>query len=358
VAVIDTATLVIAMNILCLVLASSITLGQPQIHTVAKYKNLAVYPIYEPIGKINDSNYITLDEGLKSGLVAVSEKGESTPISRPIPSTRPNPNQQVQRLQQGGGAEVNTLWLTNKSGKRLILISGEMVKGGQQDRIIGKDAIIPSSKDPVDIGVYCVEHGRWSGPTDFKESAVSYGLALPAMRGATQSAGKGGGAVAQQQVWDKVERAKVSTNVVARTNAYADIASDKNVAKELSEYVKAIDSKFDSSRAVGVAIAINGEMVWVDRFSSNTTFRKYWPKLLSSYAMGALTNRERKPSTAPSLAEALNFTNARDGKISYDVSEFKAKVTKIDGKTSTIFRLEDLAVNPAAAVHESKVVKV
>jgi hypothetical protein len=41
------------------------------------------------------------------------------------------------------------------------LLAGEIVTGGKQDRIIGKDRLVPAESDPVDLSVFCVEPGRW-----------------------------------------------------------------------------------------------------------------------------------------------------------------------------------------------------
>jgi len=337
--------------VLVAVLGSQIQRPVPQ--NTARYKNLAVYPIYESLGAIQDSNYITLDEGLKSGTVTVTEKGGSTVIRRPVPRPRtPNPPTPAQQEYQGGAsAEVNSLWLINKSGKRLILLTGEMVRGGQQDRIIGKDTIIPPNGQPVDLGVYCVEHGRWNGKGDFEAPSLSYGVASPRIRKSAQYNAD------QQTVWNGVAQGGAALKVESGSDAYRDIAGNKGVVKQVDEYVNAIDSKFPTTKATGVAIAVNGRMVWFDRFSSNDIFRKYWPKLLRSYAMEALTNQQRMPSSPPSVSDAMNFVSDRGGKTSYEVNENKVKLTKIDNKSFQILRLEDLATKPNAVVHESKVVK-
>ncbi len=65
-----------------------------------------------------------------------------------------------------GGAQVNQLVLVNNSKRPLILLAGEIVTGGKQDRVIGKDRIIPPESDPMDLGVFCVEPGRWVGSSD------------------------------------------------------------------------------------------------------------------------------------------------------------------------------------------------
>ena len=64
------------------------------------------------------------------------------------------------------GAQVNQLVLVNNSKRPLILLAGEIVTGGKQDRVIGKDRIIPAESDPIDLGVFCVEPGRWTGSSD------------------------------------------------------------------------------------------------------------------------------------------------------------------------------------------------
>ena len=43
----------------------------------------------------------------------------------------------------------------------MILLAGEIVTGGKQDRVVGKDRIVPPHSDPIDLSVFCVEPGRW-----------------------------------------------------------------------------------------------------------------------------------------------------------------------------------------------------
>ena len=59
-------------------------------------------------------------------------------------------------------ASVNELSLINRSGKKLMLLAGEVIVGGKQDRIVQDDLIVPPVSVPVSLSVFCVEHGRWS----------------------------------------------------------------------------------------------------------------------------------------------------------------------------------------------------
>src|SRR5690348_6578831 len=114
--------------------------------------NLTVWPVVT--SDVHDSSqFLTLDEGLRSGEVVVTEASQSAGLIRrhgtPLPRTT--------------GAEVNRLVLINNSKRPLLLLAGEIVTGGKQDRVIGKDRIVPPESDPVDLSVFCVEPGRWVG---------------------------------------------------------------------------------------------------------------------------------------------------------------------------------------------------
>src|SRR5882762_5638015 len=118
-----------------------------------RHGNLTVFPVVAsksyPTGE-----FLTLDEGLRSGEVVVTEYGNVRGLIR---RHRPEIAPAIQRE----GAEVNRLVLVNNSRRPLLLLAGEIVAGGKQDRVIGKDRIVPAESDPVDLGVFCVEPGRW-----------------------------------------------------------------------------------------------------------------------------------------------------------------------------------------------------
>ena len=116
--------------------------------------NLSVFPVVAA-HSFDTREFLTLDEGLRSGEVIVTESGSVQPLMR----RRRTPH-------QNSGAQVNQLVLVNNSKRPLILLAGEIVTGGKQDRVIGKDRIIPAESDPVDLGVFCVEPGRWVGSSD------------------------------------------------------------------------------------------------------------------------------------------------------------------------------------------------
>jgi hypothetical protein len=129
--------------------------------------SLTVFPVVT--NKTYDTDgFITLDEGLRSGDVVVTEAGQARGLIR----RRPGGHQVPPVIRD---AEVNQLVLVNNSKRPLLLLAGEIVTGGKQDRVIGKDRIVPAESDPVDLSVFCVEPGRWTAANGKYEFGAAAG---------------------------------------------------------------------------------------------------------------------------------------------------------------------------------------
>lgn len=319
---------------------------------VATFGNLSVYPIYNaPVG--NGADYISLDEGLKQGTVTVTETGgQVPPLIRNRPPNGLSANQRAQVQQSQSGGTVNTLWLTNRSGKKLFIMTGEIVAGGKQDRIIQKDVLIPPSKEPVNLSVFCVEQQRWQATdsSGFKPAAGGAGgLADPTLRGKSQNDRN------QQAVWSQVESTSRRLKTENATKTYQANLNDPKLKQSVEGYVKAIEKAFPVDRASGAVVAINGKLVWMDRFMGNGTFRKYWPKMIRSYAIDAIQSQERMPTPKPPTYDAaMRFASARDGKATHEAEDGVWQLTKIESAVHVIFELTDLTPTKDVLVHASK----
>ena len=193
-----------------------------------RHGNLTVFPVIAsksyPTGE-----FLTLDEGLRSGEVVVTEAGAVQGLIRRHPISNMH-----------DGAQVNRLVLVNNSKRPLLLLAGEIVSGGKQDRVIGKDRIIAPESDPVDLSVFCVEPGRWVATSErFGASEAVYGggaggttggildpkkAAPMAMMAQPSVRAKAMGDQNQQEVWAEVrkQREEVSANLVAAAPPVAD----------------------------------------------------------------------------------------------------------------------------------------
>jgi hypothetical protein len=342
--------------------------------------NLLLFPVVRANGKtVAATPFLTLDEGIKSGQVEVTEAGRVRGLVRRRGTVdqdgrfRPVPQPDGNRYR---GDEVNTLVLVNNSGKPLLLLAGEIVTGGKQDRVIAKDRIVPPGGEPIDLGVFCIEPGRWTASSETFGAAAK----MPAHSFMVQPTVREKAMVAQdqQQVWDSV-RGSISQMQVAAapsgngsmvgglgsarsmgTTSYAKVMEDSTVSAKVDEaaaqVMKSRDQVLAQLRkegAIGVVVAVRGEIVWADLFADTDLLSRYWTKLVRSYAAESLT--EGETHAAPSEADAQRFLNAPSGGTETsvgDVGVYRYRELR-SGGTET-FVLESLLPGTGYDVHISK----
>ena len=125
-----------------------------------------------------------------------------------------------------GGAQVNQLVLINRGKRPLLLLAGEVVSGGKQDRIIAKDRIIPIGAKPLPLDVFCVEHSRWtSGDAKIFRSAND---------GSSHRARKGRVDQDQSQVWAAVRGDMAAANGASDNGSNLAVAPPPISSQQLS----------------------------------------------------------------------------------------------------------------------------
>jgi hypothetical protein len=63
------------------------------------------------------------------------------------------------------------------------------------------------------------------------------------------------------------------------------------VAEPIQQNYESVIKQLRDRNAVGVVVAVNGQIVWSDLFASTHLLEKYWPKLVRSYAVEAIGAR-------------------------------------------------------------------
>ena len=58
--------------------------------------------------------------------------------------------------------DVNELAIRNLSNEDIYVQAGDIVRGGEQDRMISVDFIVPPKSGRMPIAAFCVESGRWN----------------------------------------------------------------------------------------------------------------------------------------------------------------------------------------------------
>lgn len=323
--------------------------------------SLTVFPVVA--SKSHDTDeFITLDEGLRSGDVVVTEAGQARGLIRRRPKDRTV-------MHPASDAEVNWLVLVNNSKHPLLLLAGEIVTGGKQDRVIGKDRIVPAESDPVDLSVFCVEPGRWvaaSGKYEFsagRAGGVGGVFASPSVRGSAMAAKN------QQQVWDKVGKSKESMAMIVAppaaaevnsTSSYARVMDNKEVQQKVDAVAGPVERDYQSvirqlrdKNAVGVVVAVNGDIVWADIFASTQLLQKYWPKLVRSYATEAVVTRAKGAQV--SIKDAQKFIDNLDARHeTADIEPGVYRQIEITGDGFRVFELMSLLPKTGFALHIAK----
>jgi hypothetical protein len=324
--------------------------------------NLTVFPVVAS-KSYDTAEFLTLDEGLRSGDVVVTEAGQARGLIR----HRPGEPAMMHPIRD---AEVNRLVLVNNSKRPLLLLAGEIVTGGKQDRVIGKDRIVPAESDPVDLSVFCVEPGRWVAANGKNEFGNGAGGVMGGLLAAPVVRSKAMGAKDQQQVWDSVrssQRAMAESvevtgaaPAVNATTSYARVMDNKEVQKQVDAVAEPVQRNYESvirqlrdKNAVGVVVAVNGEIVWADIFASTQLLQKYWPKLARSYATEAVVTRAKGGEA--SSKDAQKFLNELQGR--HETAETEPGIyrqTEITGDGFKVFELTSLLPKTGFPVHVAK----
>jgi hypothetical protein len=301
----------------------------PRISGPYTHENLSIYLLHG--ASANGPVPLTLAEALAKGGVRVHETGN-----------------------------VNALQVENIGGEPVFIQSGDIVKGGQQDRVLTMSLLLPAGSGKIAIDSFCVEQGRWAprGKEDVKSFASS-AEALPsrvaklAMRAparpqaannepAQQSASldgrrnrteqrqmgdpasTAGVADKQRKVWDEVANiqhalsARLGATVTAPTSATSlQLTLENEKLKDArAAYLKVLGRIPDGqSDVVGFVFAIDGRINSADQYPSAALFAKMWPKLVAASVTEAIgTRREGATVSAPPAADVEVFlASARSG---------------------------------------------
>jgi hypothetical protein len=297
------------------------------------YKNLTIF-LLRGKDQASGRNILTLQEALERKLFVVYET-----------------------------SDVNELAVENLSKEFDVFIqSGDIVKGGKQDRILAVSIIIPARSGRVMIQAYCVESGRWtkrggedsSKFTSSNDRVVSRDLKLAANSERSQT-----------EVWSKVSelQSKLSQNVGAPVNSAVSGSSlqlsleNSRVAENVSDYISHLAGIIDRRPdVIGYAIAINGEINSADVYLSNSLFRKLWPKMLKAAAVEAVSE-----SNKPRLADTPKPTSVKDFMAAADKAKAEertaggARIISREDKENAVFESRDEKTR--SIIHKSYVKK-
>ena len=338
------------------------------------HKNLTIFLLHGA-GQSQGRAPLTLQEAMKRKLVVVRETGD-----------------------------VNRLTIQNRSNQDVFVQAGDIVKGGQQDRALALDLIVPPKSGKIPIDAFCVEQGRWSrrgnegvsafsasdnalASKDLKIAAkarMSQGdvwanvsktqeklamnmtvtpSATPAPRRASRRAGSGAGtgigagrdvsvAGGSFQVGGGPTTGSDSIGGLTSVTDRASPSSlqmtleNKLVKDTANDYIKNLSSIINGKRdVIGFVFAINGQINSADVYSSNALFAKLWPKMLEASAIESIAELKADEKFEPVDANAVKafLRESQAGKAETKRVTARTSVVKCETEKNLFFESRDHA---------------
>ena len=198
-------------------------------------------------------------------------------------------------------ASVPELIVENRGKTHVLLMAGEILVGGKQNRVLSEDVLLPPLSGPRNLGVYCVEQGRWNtGRTEFESKST---LAAPGLRSRLMQK------TDQAQVWSEVGRQALAAQSPSPTRNYQEIYEKAEVKDHLTQVERAADWA-PPAAALGAAVFAGPSVAGCDLFQDANLFRREWPKLLRAAALEAY-RRPLPPGDLSTLRETARAMLAR-----------------------------------------------
>lgn len=228
-------------------------LGKVKVGKAIEYKNLTIYPLIAT-KVLSTQHYTTMDEASESGWLKIKEIGSG---------------------------EVNFVEVKNTGPQPVFLMTGEIISGAKQDRMLQEDVLMPAKSSWIRVPVFCVEHGRWTSVSpEFKSEGLVVPNALRQKAKMTES---------QEAVWDEIASAQDRMGITSGTGTIRANYEDEEVRKTVNEYVDKFEKIPDLGKTtIGVVVATGNRIICLDLFANNSLLGKLWKKLVKSYAMDAL----------------------------------------------------------------------
>jgi hypothetical protein len=286
-----------------------------------RHENLQVF-ILRGADAIKETAFQTLEEALRAKTFVVHETGS-----------------------------VNELAVENRGDLPVYVHAGEIVKGGQQDRTLEHDALIPPKSGRVSVKSFCVEQGRWArrGGENVQRFEASTEMLATKEQKLAARASKDQGAVWGSVAKNQAElEGKTGRSVKAQASptSLQLTLEDEKVRASVERYVTTLlplAARFDD--AIGFAYAVNGKANTVDVYASHAVFTKLWPKLTRATAVEAFAAHD--PKDLGAAVSAATFSElVRDAESGGEESERvspRVNAKKKETGKSVVITSEDAA---------------
>ena len=238
-----------------------------------RYENLQIIPVsagrkprastpqtmYVTSRNSDQTRIFTLDEAFENGVISIAEKP--------------------------GGQSVEQLRAMNTSMAPILLLNGETLKGGGQNRQLAQDYLLAAMDDSL-IPTKCVQKNRWQydSPRGFKPANMS----PTTMRMPTRSQG---------EVWNRAQQIDVATHTLSHTDCL-----DESIAHVEKEGVEIDGKKITMDdylinlevveNQIGYIAVVAGKQptISIELFENTDLFKQYSEKIFKALIVDAIAD--------------------------------------------------------------------
>jgi hypothetical protein len=292
--------------------------GRHQLSGPFAHENLTVFLVHGQ-DRFQGKNYLTLPEAIEQKKFIIHET-----------------------------QNVNELRMENLSpGEEVLILSGDILKGGQQDRIAQFDMLVPPNSGKVPLPAFCVEHTapRWMARL---EGANKTFAGSPGQAGSNTLRLAARLNTNQGEVWNAVAAGQIQLSTNAGVSVKS-MESDSSLALSLdAKPVREATEKYitrlsavpqDKRGVIGYVYAINGKIYGADVYGSSALFQKVWPRLLKANAAEAFAELQKGKSFAPVTQSAVRvyMAEVERGKTSTQDVGYGVRQTTCDNARNVLF---------------------
>lgn len=257
---------------------SSVVAGEPR-----SFKNLAVFPLFRQKSNLICLDYLLLEDGIADGKVRITE----LPAQASVPELR----------------------LDNQEDLPILILDGEELVGAKQNRVLNLTILAPAKQSLV-IPVSCVEAGRWKMSSEELQQAdhimYSHGRAERAAHVTESLRSQGARTSDQGAIWRGIAVKAARLSAFSPTGAMSAIY--ERHASMLESYVRSFECQ---EGQCGAVFAISGQIVGLELFDYPEVLRRFFNKLIRSYALDALDASEAAKAMDPEGVSAFTQKLAR-----------------------------------------------
>jgi hypothetical protein len=235
--------------------------GEVRFGEVIRAHGLGVVPLLSDI-EVGMPNIFLLDEGLNQGVVRISETGEA--------------------------GEVPFLHLENNGENPLLVLEGEEIVGGKQNRVVNVSIVVMAGIT-LKIPVSCMEAGRWNYRGENFESgnAVFRAKSRVVQKASVSMSLRSDGSYGSDQhaVWREVSDSLKELGVDSATSDFR--AGRERVAHKMDDFVRLI---CPVERQIGAIFLAPGKLLGCELLATHDLFQRSFEKIVRSFAFEVLSS--------------------------------------------------------------------